>query len=147
MDVWHGEFPDIANRSISFSCAHCERPACVAACPEGALSKRSEDGIVVIDGEKCTGCRTCFSSCPFKVPRYGKNGAMQKCDMCLDRVQQGREPVCTATCPGEALKFGAMDDLIKESALRSAFRLSASTRPSLLVSGEWTSEEIMKLFR
>jgi len=145
MDEWFGQFPDISNRSFSFACAHCERPACVEACPEGALSKRKEDGIVVVDPEKCIGCRDCGSACPFRVPRYGKSGLMQKCDLCLERLQQGREPACVETCPGEALKFGVMEDLIEESARNSAFRLSASTVPCVLVAGDWTNETVMKL--
>ena len=145
-NLWCGEFPDISNRSISFACAHCESPACAEVCPEGAISKRSEDGIVVVDAEKCVGCRTCGTACPFQVPRYGGNGRMQKCDMCLERINRGIEPLCVETCPGEALKFGDLDDLIQESIFRSAFRLAASTDPSVLISGNWTSAEVMKLF-
>ena len=146
MDVWSGEFPKISNRSLSFACAHCMRPACMEACPEGAISKRSDDGIVVVDTEKCIGCRTCGSACPFGVPRYGKDKIMQKCDMCLGWKERGTSPACVETCPGEALSFGALDDLIEVSASRSAFRLAASTDPSILISGNWTSAEVMKLF-
>ena len=147
MEVWRGEFPDISNRSLSFSCAHCEKPACVEACPEEALSKRSEDGIVVVDTAKCVGCRTCGGACPFQVPRYGESGTMQKCDMCLNRVQKGRAPVCIETCPGEALKFGVLEDLIVGSAGNSAFRLSTPTVPSVLIAGDWTNDSVMKLFK
>ena len=146
ISVWRGEFPDISSRSLSFACAHCANPACVDACPERALSKRREDGIVVVDPEKCTGCRTCEGACPFGVPQYGRDGTMQKCDMCLERINRGREPLCVETCPGEALKFGDLDDLIQESTFRSAFRLVASTDPSVVISGNWTSAEVMKLF-
>ncbi|MBN2318903.1 MAG: 4Fe-4S dicluster domain-containing protein [Acidobacteria bacterium] len=146
MDVWYGEFPDITNRSFSFACAHCASPACMEVCPEEAISKRSEDGIVVVDAEKCVGCRTCGDACPFGVPQYGSSGAMQKCDMCLERMERGRNPACVETCPGEALKFGVLDDLFGESGEKSACRLAASTDPSVLISGGWTNAEVMKLF-
>ena len=114
-------------------------------CPEGAISKKSKGGIVIVDTEKCIGCRTCGDACPFGVPQYGKSGTMQKCDMCLERMERGRSPVCAETCPGEALKYGVMDDLAEESAERSAYRLTASTDPPVLISGEWTNAEVMKL--
>jgi DMSO reductase iron-sulfur subunit len=145
IDQWCGRYPDITNRTLSFGCAHCGNPLCMQACPEGAISKRAEDGIVVVDPEKCTGCRTCSDACPFGVPRYGRNGTMQKCDLCLERMERGMEPACAQTCPGEALRFGAMDDLIRQSKGTSAFKLTAPADPSILISGGWTNEEILKL--
>ncbi|MEJ2246413.1 MAG: 4Fe-4S dicluster domain-containing protein [Acidobacteriota bacterium] len=145
MDVWSGRFPKIKNLTVSFSCMHCEKPSCMHACPEKAISKRMKDGIVTVDPQKCVGCRTCEFACPFQIPQYGKNGIMQKCHMCLDRTAQGLEPSCVATCPGEALQFGTVESLLKISALKSGNRLPSSTVPSLIISGKLTGSAILRM--
>lgn len=79
-DVWGGEFPNVTRKFYSNSCLHCEKPSCAAACPTGAISKRPEDGIVIVDKAKCNGCKDCFEACPYGIPQFGKDGKMQKCD-------------------------------------------------------------------
>lgn len=145
IDVWNGQFPKVTNLTISYSCMHCAKPACVEVCPEKAISKRVEDGIVVVDQRKCIGCRTCGTACPFHIPQYGRTGAMQKCNMCLERWEQGKQPSCVATCPGEALRFGTMEDLMAMSATKSAEKLSAPTIPSFIISGRLTGAAFLKL--
>ena len=146
VDFWGGGFPKVTNQTVSFSCMHCGKPACVQVCPSGALSKRAQDGIVVVDQSKCIACRSCSEACPFDVPQYGRSGTMQKCNMCLERLEQQRQPICVAACPGEALKFGAMEDLMEISATRSGTRLSAETLPSFVISGKLTPEKFLTLF-
>jgi len=88
---------------------HCTDPACIRTCPADALSKRPEDGIVVVDKDKCIGCRTCQKSCPFGAPQFGADGKMQKCDMCMNEADLTKElPPCVETCPTKALQFGRM---------------------------------------
>jgi len=136
LELWSGQFPKITNETISLSCMHCAKPACIEICPAKAISKRSEDGIVVVDSSKCTGCRSCTAACPFHVPQYGRTGTMQKCNFCTERLQQGKQPSCVATCPGEALKCGPLEVLIESSNTRKpAERLSGPTIPSLIISG------------
>jgi len=136
LELWSGQFPKITNETISLSCMHCAKPACIEICPAKAISKRSEDGIVVVDSSKCTGCRSCTAACPFHVPQYGRTGTMQKCYFCTERLQQGKQPSCVATCPGEALKCGPLEVLIESSNTRKpAERLSGPTIPSLIISG------------
>ncbi|MFC2018773.1 4Fe-4S dicluster domain-containing protein [Chloroflexota bacterium] len=105
--------------SISSSCYHCARPACVSACPAGAISKREEDGIVVVDRGLCLGrdsCTACLDVCPYEAPKFGggDNPTMQKCDLCLDRLDKGRKPRCVVACPQGALKFGPLEELVAE---------------------------------
>jgi anaerobic dimethyl sulfoxide reductase subunit B (iron-sulfur subunit) len=145
VDIWSGEFPKVANRSISFSCMHCAKPACADVCPKKAIAKRAEDGVVIVDPRRCIGCRSCATACPFHVPQYGQKGIMQKCNMCLERLAQGKEPICVATCPGEALKFGTMEALIETSTTKPGERLSASTVPSFVISGKLSGAEFMTL--
>lgn len=96
---------------VSVSCNHCSEPACVDACPTGAMTVSGE-GIVYVNQDRCMGCGYCSWSCPYDAPRMDKQkGQMSKCDMCMDRVIQGLNPVCVDACPMRALDFGPMDKL------------------------------------
>jgi anaerobic dimethyl sulfoxide reductase subunit B (iron-sulfur subunit) len=147
LDLWGGQFPKVTNKTISSSCMHCAKPACVEICPARAISKRAEDGIVVVDQSKCTGCRSCSAACPFHVPQYGRSGIMQKCNFCLERLEQRKQPSCVATCPGEALKFGPIENLAGGSEPRPAQRLSGLTDPSFFISGRLTGTDLSALLK
>ena len=143
-ESWAGKFPEVRNKTVSLSCMHCAQPACVEICPAKAISKRPEDGIVVADQAKCTGCRSCAAACPFHIPQYGRDGKMQKCSFCIPRLEQGKQPSCAATCPGEALKCGPLGTL-ETSAKRPTQRLSGGTSPSFLISGRLTIPEVLEM--
>jgi Fe-S-cluster-containing dehydrogenase component len=118
---------------------HCGKPNCVDACPTQAITKRAEDGIVLVDQDECIGCDACAEACPFGAPQFGHDGIVQKCDLCVDRLAEGKQPACVGTCPGEALHFGTLEAL---SRLASAQQLAGSTRPSMLVSSDkWSVVE------
>jgi anaerobic dimethyl sulfoxide reductase subunit B (iron-sulfur subunit) len=125
-DFWEGQFPTPSNHTLPYACFHCADPACEAVCPTGAIHKRLSDGIVDIDASRCIGCRSCQIACPFGIPQFGSDGRMQKCNLCVDRVDQGLEPACVATCPAEALIFGTTEALNRLPALKGAFRMSRS---------------------
>jgi anaerobic dimethyl sulfoxide reductase subunit B len=131
--TWKGNYPRVTFTATSMACNHCAKPACVESCPSKAISKRSEDGIVVVDKSKCKGCRTCQKACPYNAPQYGKDGFMQKCDLCLNRVSAGKKPACATTCPGGALIFGAMDELPKLAGKKTVRQLEGETQPSIFI--------------
>jgi len=106
-----GTFPNVKRTFESISCLHCLEPRCVEACPQNAISKRAKDGIVIVDSSKCNGCRACFEACPVKAPQFDENGTMHKCDMCLERITEGRIPICAATCPTQALFWRTMEEI------------------------------------
>ena len=97
---------------ISMSCNHCNAPACIEACSFGALKKRTEDGLVVIDTEKCRNCRKCLKSCPYgAIEINSENGRIGKCDGCLDMLKEGGLPSCVAACPMRAMDYGRITEL------------------------------------
>lgn len=101
-------------------CMHCKAPACVSACPVGALQKTS-DGPVIYDQFKCIGCRYCMLACPFNIPKYEwdtTNPWIQKCDFCADRIQQGLEPACVKACPMNVMYFDEYDKVVAEAKSR-----------------------------
>jgi anaerobic dimethyl sulfoxide reductase subunit B (iron-sulfur subunit) len=129
-----GTFPYVKVINLSLACMHCAKPPCEAACPTGAISKRTGDGIVVVDQDKCIGCYYCFSACPFGVPQFDEDGIMQKCDFCLDRLEQGQKPVCELTCTAEALHTGTMEELSELAARKTAQKLAGLSQPSFIQS-------------
>jgi len=102
--------------NVKVQCMHCDQPACVSACIVGAFSKL-ESGAVVWDSDKCIGCRYCMVACPFQIPTFEFDKAIQpninKCDFCYERTEKGLLPACVEICPVEALTYGKRRDLIE----------------------------------
>jgi anaerobic dimethyl sulfoxide reductase subunit B len=97
--------------SMSSACMHCERPICAEICPASAISKR-DDGIVLIDKDKCIGCRYCEWACPYGAPQFDEaKGYMTKCDMCADLQDKGQKPACVDACVMRVLDIGELDEL------------------------------------
>jgi nitrate reductase beta subunit len=90
-------------------CEHCLNPACVAACPSGAIYKRAEDGIVLVDQDRCRGWRQCVTGCPYKKIYFNhRTGKSEKCTFCYPRVEVGLPTVCAETCVGRLRHLGVM---------------------------------------
>ncbi|GAA2080651.1 nitrate reductase subunit beta [Streptomyces albiaxialis] len=90
-------------------CEHCLNPSCVASCPSGAMYKRSEDGIVLVDQDRCRGWRMCVSGCPYKKVYFNhKTGKAEKCTLCYPRLEVGMPTVCSETCVGRLRYLGVM---------------------------------------
>ncbi len=91
------------------TCNHCLNPACAAACPSGALHKRGEDGIVVVDQDRCRGWRHCVAACPYKKVYFNwENGKSEKCILCFPRLEAGEAPACFHACPGRIRFVGVL---------------------------------------
>jgi formate dehydrogenase iron-sulfur subunit len=96
------------------ACRHCLEPACVSACPVGAMYRTAE-GVVLYDRQKCMGCRYCMMACPFGIPRYEWDSAaprVRKCDLCYERLQSGGIPACVEACPEGVMTFGDREELL-----------------------------------
>jgi len=120
------------------SCLHCETPACVTVCPTGASYKRAEDGIVLVDEDKCIGCKLCSWACPYGAREYSEvEGVMKKCTLCVDRIynehldESERVPACVQACPTRARHFGDLGDPASSVAQLVAERGGVDLLPEL----------------
>ena len=105
----YGQFENTFMMYLPRLCEHCLNPTCVAACPSGAIYKREEDGIVLIDQEKCRGWRMCISGCPYKKIYYNwSSGKSEKCTFCYPRIEAGQPTVCSGTCVGRIRYLGVL---------------------------------------
>ncbi|MEM3551356.1 MAG: 4Fe-4S dicluster domain-containing protein [Candidatus Bathyarchaeia archaeon] len=121
LEIENGTYPFVERTNVSLACMHCEEPYCVAACPAKAISKR-DDGVVLVDKEKCVGCRLCSWVCPFGAPKYGADMKMQKCTFCDDRPDW-MPRACEEVCPTNAIVCGTVDQLEKTAMERKGQRL------------------------
>jgi formate dehydrogenase iron-sulfur subunit len=106
-----------AGHYVRKHCRHCLDPACVSACPVGAMQK-TKKGPVIYDSSKCMGCRYCMMACPFGIPRYQWEALaplVRKCTLCYDRIKAGGSPACVEACPQQATIFGERDELLAEA--------------------------------
>ena len=98
--------------SIPVQCRHCEDAPCVSVCPREAIEKLGPGQPVVIDEEKCTGCKFCVAACPFGAVALRGDGKLAiKCDLCPQRLKEALVPACVDACPSGALCFGTDEQL------------------------------------
>jgi molybdopterin-containing oxidoreductase family iron-sulfur binding subunit len=132
-----GTYPNTMRQALPVLCMQCEEPSCMEVCPTGA-TQQLDNGVVIVEKEKCMGCKYCIMACPYGA-RYSVEswesyfpdglelspyeefakkaweetsgvGVATKCDFCLDRLAEGREPSCVTACPAKARTFGDLDD-------------------------------------
>ena len=105
----YGQFENTFMMYLPRLCEHCLNPGCAATCPSGAIYKREEDGIVLIDQDKCRGWRLCISGCPYKKIYFNwKSGKSEKCIFCYPRIESGMPTVCSETCVGRIRYLGVL---------------------------------------
>jgi len=110
-DQGAGEYPNAYFFYLPRICNHCTHPACVEACPAGAMYKRPEDGIVLRDEERCTGSRRCMRACPYKKIYFNHaRNVSQHCNLCFPRLERGVAPACARNCPGRLAFVGLLGD-------------------------------------
>ena len=105
-----GVFPELEQYFLPVLCQHCDDAHCVNVCPTGASYQR-EDVVVLIDHDKCIGCKYCVMACPYGVRYYNEDqGVIEKCTLCAHRLEVGQVPACVETCVASARIFGDLDD-------------------------------------
>ena len=101
--------------NISLACNHCEKPTCLAGCPSGSYFRDEATGAIVINDNKCIGCKYCKWNCPYDSPKFDeRKKVIVKCNLCYNGLKEGRMPACTYACPTGALSFGDIREQVKE---------------------------------
>lgn len=107
-----GTYPNFTRMNISMACNHCDNPVCLKGCPTRAYTKHPEYGAVIQDPDICFGCGYCTWVCPYNAPQLDPvNGQVEKCNMCVDRLEVGLKPACVSACVGNALNFGVVENM------------------------------------
>lgn len=105
-----GTYPNVFAYKVNVSCNHCAEPACLPACPTGAIWKRADNGVVDIDSTLCIGCRRCEATCPYGAPQWDPEAeVVKKCNLCIDELEAGRKPYCVMACMMRVLDVGPID--------------------------------------
>jgi len=144
-----GAFSDVRIHFQWVPCYHCEDPACVINCHNEAIIKEDNYGAVLIDSEKCDGCRLCYDACPYGAPVFESDDVMakaQKCDMCIDRLETGSQPICVLACRSRALDFGLLETLKKKYGTRSELEDmpgSELTKPAVVVKAHAAKRQLV----
>jgi anaerobic dimethyl sulfoxide reductase subunit B len=109
--VEEGKYPAASIHYASVACMHCEDSPCIIACPTGAITRDIKTKAVTVNRDLCIGCHSCAMACPFGVPRYDREDKMQKCNLCIERVEAGLKPACVRVCPFKALQFEPINQI------------------------------------
>ena len=104
-----GTYPNVKMEIMPMACMHCDNPPCAQVCPTQATYKR-EDGIVLIDHDKCIGCKYCMTACPYDARQINEDRVPEKCRWCPEYLTQGEQPACASTCMNEVRVFGDLED-------------------------------------
>jgi anaerobic dimethyl sulfoxide reductase subunit B (iron-sulfur subunit) len=146
-----GKFPQPFVSYMIAPCWHCAEPVCAAACPVDAITKRAEDGIVLVDSDACLGKEKCdvkcLKACPYDAPQFGaeKGAKMRKCNFCLNRYLEGRLPDCIEACPVRALDAGPLSELEEKYGTNKEavdFKFSQRTKPAVVIKAKTVAEDI-----
>jgi len=101
-------------QAIPLACRHCEKNPCLVVCPTNAI-ERKESGAVIIHSLRCIGCKLCALVCPFGVIQLDEmDKVVRKCDLCVHRLEDGKDPACVKTCSARAMKFGEFDKIMAD---------------------------------
>ncbi|MFC1924735.1 4Fe-4S dicluster domain-containing protein [Chloroflexota bacterium] len=122
------------NSAFPSKCRHCDPAPCMAVCPTSAIGRDADMGMVLINGNKCISCGMCAMVCPFDVITFHPSFAARKgspvavkCDHCINRQKDGREPACVEICKSGALEFGDINDLVKKARTRVGRSVSTAS--------------------
>lgn len=115
------------DKAVPLHCSHCEEAACLMVCPTGAIHRDEKGSPVLVDEARCIGCAMCVQACPFGVVSLRKNGkGVLKCDLCAERLAEGRDPACVSACPTGALELVEEEEANRSKRRKAAARLASA---------------------
>ena len=132
-----GQMPNLRLTITSERCNHCDRPPCVSCCPTGASHVHDFGKVVLVDHDKCIGCKACLAACPYDARFIHPLGYADKCTFCIHRVKEGKDPACVSVCPTHCMHFGDFDDpnsrvsRLLASRRNHPLKAEAGTRPRI----------------
>ncbi len=108
---------------VSIACMHCEEAPCIRVCPASAIYKDAATGITLVDRELCIGCKVCLWVCPYGAPSFDEDMKLVLCDLCIDRLREGKKTACEATCPAAAIFVGTPEQIAELQARKAVDRM------------------------
>jgi len=114
----------VSQSFVCISCMHCADAPCIRCCPTSAIYKDSETNITLVNRERCIGCRSCLSVCPFGAPSFDVAGKLLLCDMCIDRIKEGKKTACEAACVARAIITGTPEEIAEIKAKKASKRIA-----------------------
>lgn len=124
-----GRYPTARLEIRSQRCNHCDEPPCVDCCPTGASHVEELGRVVLVDHDKCIGCKACLAGCPYDARFVHPDGYADKCTFCFHRTSKGLDPACVSVCPTRCMHFGDLDDPNSEVSKLLASRASHALLP------------------
>ena len=110
---------------VSIACMHCSEAPCIKVCPTSAIYKDTETRVTLVDREKCIGCKACLWVCPYAAPTFDGSGKLVLCDLCIDRLKEGKKTACEAACPAQAIFVGTPEEIAEIQAKKAVKRIQS----------------------
>ena len=104
---------------VGIACMHCEKAPCIEVCPYSAIYKDPETKITLVDENRCVGCMACLWVCPFGAPSFTEDGKLVLCDLCIDRLREGKKTACEATCQARAIVVASPEEIAKRKSKKA----------------------------
>ena len=108
---------------VSMACMHCEDAPCIKVCPSSAIYKDEEMHVTLVDRERCIGCKACLWICPYGAPRFN-DGKMVLCNLCIDRLREGKKTACEAACQASAITVGPHEEIAELRSRKAVERIT-----------------------
>ena len=116
---------------VGIACMHCEKAPCIEVCPYDAIYKDPETRVTLVDGTRCVGCNACLWVCPFGAPSFTEDGKLVLCDLCIDRLREGKKTACEATCQARAIHVGPPEEIAERQSKKAVVKIArAEKEPS-----------------
>lgn len=108
---------------VTIACMHCEDAPCIKVCPTSAIYKEAASHVTLVNRDRCIGCKACLWVCPYGAPSFDEEGKLALCDLCIDRLREGKKAACEATCQATAILIGTPEEIAEVRAKKAADRI------------------------